>query len=62
MDIKIENLRQLPAVIRPVYTDSGDGCEIITDNGESFYDPRGMKSVKRPWPGPMPWTLRLKAP
>lgn len=47
MKFRTENLREPIAVIRPVYTDNGDGCEIITDNGESFYDPRSMKSVRR---------------
>lgn len=47
MSFKIEKLSQPIAVIRPVYTQNGDGCEVITDNGESHYDLRSIKSVKK---------------
>jgi len=47
MNIKIENLREPVAAIRPVYTDRGDGCQIITDYGGSYYDCRSIKAVKR---------------
>lgn len=47
MGFKIEKLRQPIAVMRPVYTQNGDACEVITDNGESHFDLRSIKSVKR---------------
>lgn len=47
MEVKTEILREPVAVIRPVYTDSGDGCEIMTDTGEIFNDRRSIKSVRR---------------
>lgn len=47
MKCKVENIHKPIAVIRPVYSENGDGCEIITDHGESCYDGRSIKSVKR---------------
>jgi len=47
MSCKVESIHKPIAVIRPVYSENGDGCEIITDHGESYYDRRSIKSVKK---------------
>lgn len=47
MNFRIEDMQQPIAVVRPVYTASGDSCEIITDSGESYYDRRSIRSVRR---------------
>jgi len=47
MNMKIEAIREGIAVLKPLYNDQGDICEIITESGESFHDRRSIKSVRR---------------